>query len=95
MKLKAASLSRPLSLSLSSLVLTDMVPRGGGGDGGSTVIKLDTVRRIAEKVNKTDKCLGIVLFFGACDMVVSLGSASVLGLCVFRKKKKSRHVWSV
>ncbi|XP_037626629.1 tight junction protein ZO-3 isoform X2 [Sebastes umbrosus] len=28
----------------------DMVPRsGGGGDGGSTVIKLDTVRRIAEK----------------------------------------------
>ncbi|XP_044217418.1 tight junction protein ZO-3 isoform X2 [Thunnus albacares] len=28
--------------------VADMVPRGGG-DGGSTVIKLDTVRRIAEK----------------------------------------------
>ncbi|XP_033937538.1 tight junction protein ZO-3 isoform X2 [Pseudochaenichthys georgianus] len=27
----------------------DMVPRSGGGDGASTVIKLDTVRRIAEK----------------------------------------------
>uniref|UniRef100_A0A8C9Z0W0 Tight junction protein 3 n=1 Tax=Sander lucioperca TaxID=283035 RepID=A0A8C9Z0W0_SANLU len=29
--------------------VADMVPRSGGGDGGSTVIKLDTVRRIAEK----------------------------------------------
>ncbi|XP_065812288.1 tight junction protein ZO-3 isoform X2 [Labrus bergylta] len=27
----------------------DMVPRSGSGDSGSTVIKLDTVRRIAEK----------------------------------------------
>ena len=32
--------------------MTDMVPRGGG-DGGSTVIKLDTVRKIAEKVSKS------------------------------------------
>ncbi|XP_029989061.1 tight junction protein ZO-3 [Sphaeramia orbicularis] len=29
--------------------VAEMVPRGGGGDSGSTVIKLDTVRRIAEK----------------------------------------------
>ncbi|KAM9385844.1 LOW QUALITY PROTEIN: tight junction protein ZO-3 [Pholidichthys leucotaenia] len=29
--------------------IAEMVPRSGGGDGGSTVIKLDTVRRIAEK----------------------------------------------
>ncbi|XP_022047797.2 tight junction protein ZO-3 isoform X1 [Acanthochromis polyacanthus] len=29
--------------------VADMVPRSGGGDSGSTVIKLDTVRRIAEK----------------------------------------------
>ncbi|XP_038572209.1 tight junction protein ZO-3 isoform X2 [Micropterus salmoides] len=29
--------------------VADMVPRSGGGDGSSTVIKLDTVRRIAEK----------------------------------------------
>ncbi|KAM8875806.1 tight junction protein ZO-3 isoform 2-T2 [Spinachia spinachia] len=29
--------------------VADMVPRSGGGDGDSTVIKLDTVRRIAEK----------------------------------------------
>lgn len=28
-----------------------MVPRSGSADGGSTVIKLDTVRRIAEKVS--------------------------------------------
>lgn len=28
-----------------------MVPRSRGGDSASTVIKLDTVRRIAEKVN--------------------------------------------
>ena len=31
--------------------MTEMVPRSGGGDSGSTVIKLDTVRKIAEKVN--------------------------------------------
>lgn len=30
---------------------TDMVPRSGA-DSSSTVIKLDTVRKIAEKVNK-------------------------------------------
>ncbi|XP_008405474.1 tight junction protein ZO-3 isoform X2 [Poecilia reticulata] len=29
--------------------VAEMVPRGGGGDNSSTVIKLDTVRRIAEK----------------------------------------------
>uniref|UniRef100_A0A8D3BQU3 Tight junction protein 3 n=1 Tax=Scophthalmus maximus TaxID=52904 RepID=A0A8D3BQU3_SCOMX len=29
--------------------VAEMVPRSGGGDGASTVIKLDTVRRIAEK----------------------------------------------
>ncbi|XP_019134694.1 tight junction protein ZO-3 isoform X2 [Larimichthys crocea] len=29
--------------------VADMVPRSGGGDSASTVIKLDTVRRIAEK----------------------------------------------
>ncbi|XP_039984657.1 tight junction protein ZO-3 isoform X2 [Xiphias gladius] len=29
--------------------LAEMVPRSGAGDSGSTVIKLDTVRRIAEK----------------------------------------------
>ncbi|XP_062251003.1 tight junction protein ZO-3 isoform X1 [Platichthys flesus] len=29
--------------------VAEMVPRSGGGDGGSTVIKLDAVRRIAEK----------------------------------------------
>ncbi|XP_068558498.1 tight junction protein ZO-3 isoform X2 [Cebidichthys violaceus] len=29
--------------------VADMVPRSGGGDSGSTVIKLDTVRSIAEK----------------------------------------------
>uniref|UniRef100_A0A096M9Y2 Tight junction protein 3 n=1 Tax=Poecilia formosa TaxID=48698 RepID=A0A096M9Y2_POEFO len=29
--------------------VAEMVPRGGGGDSSSTVIKLDTVRRIAEK----------------------------------------------
>ncbi|XP_030583604.1 tight junction protein ZO-3 isoform X1 [Archocentrus centrarchus] len=29
--------------------VAEMVPRSGGGDGGSTVIKLDTVRKIAEK----------------------------------------------
>uniref|UniRef100_UPI003AAF2B4C tight junction protein ZO-3 n=1 Tax=Centroberyx gerrardi TaxID=166262 RepID=UPI003AAF2B4C len=29
--------------------VADMVPRSGGGDSGSTVIKLDTVRKIAEK----------------------------------------------
>lgn len=33
--------------------MADMVPRSGGGDGGSTVIKLDTVRRIAEKVSQS------------------------------------------
>lgn len=31
---------------------TDMVPRGGA-DSSSTVIKLDTVRKIAEKVSKS------------------------------------------
>uniref|UniRef100_A0A3Q2TUC8 Tight junction protein 3 n=2 Tax=Fundulus heteroclitus TaxID=8078 RepID=A0A3Q2TUC8_FUNHE len=29
--------------------VAEMVPRSGGGDNGSTVIKLDTVRRIAER----------------------------------------------
>lgn len=29
-----------------------MVPRSGSGDSASTVIKLDTVRKIAEKVSK-------------------------------------------
>lgn len=32
--------------------MADMVPRSGGGDSASTVIKLDTVRRIAEKVSQ-------------------------------------------
>ena len=32
--------------------LSEMVPRSGGGDSGSTVIKLDTVRAIAEKVSR-------------------------------------------
>lgn len=31
--------------------MTEMVPRSGASENGSTVIKLDTVRRIAEKVN--------------------------------------------
>lgn len=30
--------------------MTEMVPRSGGGESTSTVIKLDTVRKIAEKV---------------------------------------------
>ena len=33
--------------------MAEMVPRSGGGDGGSTVIKLDAVRRIAEKVSQS------------------------------------------
>ena len=33
--------------------IADMVPRSGAGDSGSTVIKLDTVRRIAEKVSQS------------------------------------------
>lgn len=33
----------------------DMVPRSGAGESGSTVIKLDTVRRIAEKVSPSWK----------------------------------------
>lgn len=35
-----------------NFISTEMVPRGGGGDNSSTVIKLDTVRRIAEKVRR-------------------------------------------
>ena len=32
--------------------VAEMVPRSSGADSASTVIKLDTVRRIAEKVMK-------------------------------------------
>ncbi len=41
------------TLNIVFCIMADMVPRGGGGDGGSTVIKLDTVRRIAEKVSRS------------------------------------------
>lgn len=39
-----------------------MVPRSGSADGSSTVIKLDTVRRIAEKVSSNIKFMFTVLF---------------------------------
>lgn len=43
-------------------ISTEMVPRSGSADGGSTVIKLDTVRRIAEKVSSNIKVMFTVLF---------------------------------
>lgn len=39
-----------------------MVPRSGSADGGSTVIKLDTVRRIAEKVSSNITFMFTVMF---------------------------------
>jgi len=38
-------------LLLGFYLFSAMVPRSGGGDSASTVIKLDTVRAIAEKVS--------------------------------------------
>lgn len=39
-----------------------MVPRSGGGESGSTVIKLDTVRKIAEKVSRNREKTDHILF---------------------------------
>ena len=36
-------------------IMAEMVPRSSGGDSASTVIKLDTVRRIAEKVSSKNQ----------------------------------------
>lgn len=67
-------------------ISTEMVPRSGSADGGSTVIKLDTVRRIAEKVSSNIKVMFTVLFsvsvwYFLFDFFFSLSLPRISTLC--------------
>lgn len=66
--------------------MTEMVPRSGGGENTSTVIKLDTVRKIAEQVTVGAQ----ITTFKICFHVLTL----ILLLDVFSLLRTSTLCWT-